>query len=241
MTRLSRLVLIFSLAFTVLIISPAFLSSQFGLYDRMKTGDATDILTPIILIPLYWLLYQIDQDKTVSSIENVIFLIVVAFWVEGQGMHLSANSIGHQLKGMESSDAYKLTEFYDEVLSHYLWHLGVVGLSALLLWRQWKNPFNGEHTLWLASIAGLVYGFTYFITITEAQTAPLGVPFAALVILFVGARGRKELRKQPLLTFFATAYVLALVLFVGWALYWQGSDCSVLLPEFSDSCVGIIE
>ncbi len=59
-------------------------------------------------------------------------------------MHLAANSISHLMEEMKHSDAYTLTHFYDEVLSHSLWHVGIVGLSALLLYRQWRNPFPGR-------------------------------------------------------------------------------------------------
>ena len=31
--------------------------------------------------------------------------------------------------------------FYDEILSHYIWHLRLIRLSALLIYRQWQNPF----------------------------------------------------------------------------------------------------
>jgi hypothetical protein len=56
--RLSRLTLVFSITFAVLIISPAFLNRQFGPYPLMKTGDVIDLFTPLILIPLYWLLFS---------------------------------------------------------------------------------------------------------------------------------------------------------------------------------------
>jgi signal transduction histidine kinase len=138
MPTFSRLILIFAILFLVLLISPAFLSQSFGPYPLMKTGDVTDILTPLILIPLYWLLFRLDKTPTVR--EMILFLVFAAAWVEGQGMHLSANSIGHLLQDAQDTNAYTLTHFYDEVLSHYLWHIGLAGLAALLIWRQVNNP-----------------------------------------------------------------------------------------------------
>ena len=226
--------MIFSITFAALIISPAFLNKQFGLYPLMKSGDVIDIFTPLILIPVYWLLFQVSREKTPSPRETIVFLVLAAFWVEGQGMHLSANSIGHLLKEMEGSDVYILTAFYDEFLSHYLWHFGLVGLSALLIYRQWQRPFvGGRSGLRLESLAGFIHGFNYFVTIIEARTAPLGVHFAILVTIFTLVWGRKKLRQQPLLAFFFVAYLVAIILFAGWAIYWGG------LPEFSK--VGIIE
>jgi hypothetical protein len=234
MNRLSRLTLVFSILFAVFIISPAFLNKQFGPYPLMKTGDVIDIFTPLVLIPLYWAMFQVGREATSTPRETVVFLILAASWVAGQGMHLSANSIGHLLEGMQESDVYTLTHFYDEVLSHYLWHFGLVGLSALLVYRQWRHPFTGEHSgLGLTVLGGLIHGLNYFITIIEAATAPLGVPFAILVVAFTLVWGRKKLRQQPLLTFFLVTCLVATVLFAAWAIYWGG------LPEFSE--VGIID
>ncbi len=200
----------------------------------MKIGDVLDILTPLALLPLYWLLYRIDGKKPLSLSGTVLFVLLAAFWVEGQGMHLSANSISHLLKGMESSDAYNLTKFYDEILSHYLWHIGIVGLSALLILRQWQNPFiEDQTTVWPLILAGVIHGFTFFVIVIEAGTAPLGVTFALLVVLFVLVWGRKGMRQRPLLTFLFTSFSVATIFFIGWAIYWGG------LPEFSQ--VGIID
>ena len=149
-------------------------------------------------------------------------------------MHLSANSIGHFLKDMAGSDIYNLGNFYDEVLSHYLWHFGIVGLSALIIFRQWRNPFTeGQAVSWLTIIAGVIHGFTFFVIVIEGATAPLGVPFAVLVTLFGLIWGRKRFIRQPLLLFFFITGAVATLLFAGWGIYWHG------LPEFSE--VGIID
>jgi len=147
----------------------------------------------------------------------------------GQGMHLSANSIGHLLSEARTGEIHELTHFYDEVLSHYLWHFGVVGLSALILYRQWRNPFSGQpEGVAAAIVGGLIYGFTYFAAVLEAGTAPLGVPFAIAVALYGLIWGRKQFREQPMTTFFVTAYSLATLLILIW-LIWQGG-----LPQPSE-------
>ncbi|MFC1921477.1 hypothetical protein ACFLYQ_07125 [Chloroflexota bacterium] len=200
----------------------------------MKAGDVFDILTPLVLIPLYWMLFRLDENKAPGFRENILFIILAAFWIEGQGMHLAANSIGHLTGAMEGSDLYRLSYFYDEVLSHYLWHFGIVGLSALVVFRQWRNPFNEDKpVLWLPVLAGIIHGFTLFVIVVEAQTAPLGIPYAVLATLFGVIWGRKRFRQQPLLLFFFITGVVAVVLFIIWAIIWGG------LPEFS--AVGIID
>jgi len=234
MKRLSLFIIIFSVAFTVFFMAPALLSKQFGVYPLMKVGDFFDIFTPLILMPLYWLIFRLDADKAPSLSENLIFLLLIAFWVEGQGMHLSANSIGHFLKDMTGSDIYNLSNFYDEVLSHYLWHFGIVGLSVLVIFRQWRNPFTKEQAvLWLLILAGIIHGFTLFVIFIEGGTIPLGMPFVILVTLFGLIYGRKRFSQQPLLLFFFVACLAATLFFAGWGIYWHG------LPEFSE--VGIID
>lgn len=239
MLSISRLILIFAVAFAVLLISPALLSEPFGLYPLMKTGDVTDILTPLILMPLYWMLFRLDDrglrahhdaplQKIPATIEIMAFLVFAAAWVEGQGMHLSANSIGHVLNEATDGDAYTLTHFYDEVLSHYLWHIGLVGLTALLIWRQAKHPFADLLAgLRIEAVAGLIYGITYFIIFIEAGTAALGVPFAVAVSV-LGLMRRRQLRRQPVTAFFFVGHGLATVLFLVWFVGWGG------LPQFSE-------
>lgn len=187
----------------------------------------------MILLPLYWLLFQLSPDQKPSQAEMMVFMILSAAWASGQGMHLSANSIGHLLGDMKESDVYALTYFFDEDLSHYIWHLGVVGLSAVIIFRQWQYPFWGESAgLVFVVVGGLLYGLTYFATIIEAGTVPLGVPFAVIITVVSLIWGRESIRQKPLLTYFLVAYFLAAILFLGWAIYWGG------LPQFSE--VGLI-
>ena len=87
---------------------------------------------------------------------------------------------------MIGSDVYNLTYFYDEVLGHYVWHFGVIGLSSLLIYRQWKNPFpQGKSVTGNNIIAGIIYGFTFFAMVVEGQTTLMGVPFTVLAIILL--------------------------------------------------------
>jgi hypothetical protein len=222
------LIPIFSIAFLVFFVGPPFLGRPFGPYPLMKVADVLDLFTPLVLIPLYWLLFRSNGNRVISLRENVGFLVLAAFWVLGQGMHLAANSIGHLLESQVGTPVYNLTNFYDEVLSHYLWHFGVIGLSAAIIYNRWRNPFaEGRAATWAVIAAGIIYGFTYFLIIIEGATAPLGVTFAVLAVLFILVWGRKNLKQQPVLFFFLVAYLLAILFFAGWGIYWKG------LPEFS--------
>lgn len=233
MRRLTRLTVVFALVFAVFIVTPAFLVGPFSPYPLMSLGDALDLVTPLALLPLYWLLFRLGPDRPPTGGQTLLFMVLAALWVEGQGLHLAGNSIARLTQPLADRPAGVLAHFYDEGLSHYLWHLGMVGLSALLIHRQWGAPFAEPGPgLGLAVAAGILHGFNFFIAIVEAATAPLGVPFAAGVVGFTLLRGRRELRRQPILTFFFVAYLVACVCFLGWGLYWGG------LPEFSE--VGFI-
>jgi len=228
MKRLSLLTLIFavlSLTFFLLLI---FLRIPFPLYPLMSIQDAIDIFTPLVLIPIYWLMYKnIGQGKT-NLAGEIFFMIMAAFWVLGQGMHLSANSINNLIGylardgvvDVASTDLYTLTYFYDEYLGHYLWHIGVVGLAVLLIYNAWRYP-SSEKTDWrLVAPAGVLYGFTCFCFFLEGNTLVLGLPFTAIVALLVLVWGRKKLAQQPILAFFFASCLFACLLFAGWRLYW---------------------
>ena len=233
MKRLSIVIMIFTIAFTVFFIGPPFLDIPFAPYPLMKVADVFDVLTALVLLPLYWLLLRMGQPKPIELSGMVIFFIFAALWVQGQGMHLSANSIHHLLGGMETTDIYGLTYFYDEVLSHYIWHIGIMGLSAFIIYRHWRNPYTDEQApLWPIVLAGLIHGFTMFLIVIEAGTAPLGATFAFLAGLFGLIWGWKRIRQRPVAVFFLISYFVATLFFVGWGIYWQG------FPQFSE--VGLL-
>lgn len=228
MKRLSLLTLIFAILSLTFFLLLVFLRIPFPLYPLMSIQDAIDVLTPLVLIPIYWLMYKnIGWDKT-NPTGEIFFMIMAAFWVLGQGMHLSANSINNLIGylardgvvDVTSTDLYTLTYFYDEYLSHYLWHIGVVGLAVLLIYNAWQYPSN-EKTDWrLVAPAGVLYGFTCFCFFLEGNTLVLGLPFTAIVTLLVLVWGRKKLAQQPVLAFFFASCLFASLLFAGWRLYW---------------------
>ncbi|MCH7548825.1 MAG: hypothetical protein IH969_04690 [Candidatus Krumholzibacteriota bacterium] len=232
MNPLSRLLLFFSLAFMLLIVLPAFLGQPLFVYPLMKRGDALDLLTPLVLLPLYYLLYARADPRALSARQILLFLVVGALWVEGQGIHLAANSVGHHLSDPRSDPAI-LAYMYDEVLSHYMWQSAVIALSVLILARQWRGPGFHEKAQWpWLIVSASIYGFTFFLLAVEGRTAPISVPSATLIAMFVLLKGRKQMSARPLVTFFGVGYGVSLLFLGGWALYWRG------LPEFS--AVGII-
>jgi hypothetical protein len=238
--RVSLITLLFAILSMAFFLILVFLRIQFPAYPLMSFQDAIDNLTPLILIPVYWLLFRYASNGTSSLAEEIAFVVLAGFWVEGQGMHLAANSISNLVENLShdrviditGTEIFRLTYFYDEVLGHYLRDIGVLGLAAVLIYREWRQPAGTTTTWWAVILGGVIYGFTYFCLFLEGQTVALGLPFALVVVLFTLVRGRKRLAQQPVLAFFFIACLLAFLLFAGWRLYWGG------FPEFSE--VGLI-
>lgn len=108
----------------------------------------------------------------------------------------------------------------------------MLGLAAVLILHEWRHP-AGLATGWAAgSLAGIVYGFSYFCIFIEGQTVALGLPFALIVVTFALIWGRRMLAQRPVLAFFFVSCLVAVLLFAGWGLYWNG------FPQFSD--VGLV-
>ena len=228
MRRLSPLTLIFAFLSLVFFLLLIFLRIPFSPYPLMSYQDALDILTPLILLPIYWMIYKNLTSSRGTRGSEMAFMIFAGFWAAGQGMHLSANSINNlvgTLAKQASLDVtgtplFALTYFYDEDLSHYLWHIGVIGLAALLVFEAWRQP-AAERTDWRMVIpASILYGVVLFCIFLEGNTLPIGLPFLVMVTLLVMFARRDKLRMQPVLAFFFAACLIALALITGWRVYW---------------------
>ncbi len=228
MKRSSGLVLVLAFLSVVFFLMLIFLRIPFFPYPLMSYQDAFDVLTPLVLIPVYWLLYKNVTCNRSTQRSELGFMVFASFWAAGQGMHLSANSIDNLIENMAKQAAiditgtkiFTLVYFYDEYLSHYLWHIGVIGLAALLLYESWRHP-SDETTNWrLVAPAAVLYGFLLFCIFLEGNTLPMGLPFIAAVTLIVLLAGRQKIATQPVVAFFFASCALALLMIAGWWLYW---------------------
>jgi len=125
MKRQSRLILVFAILSVVFFLLLIFFRTPFALYPLMSIQDALDLLTPLVLIPLYWLLFKSAAADESNKIEEVAFMVLSAVWVMGHGMHLAANSVNNlaetlasnQVIDITGTDIYKLTYYIDEHLT----------------------------------------------------------------------------------------------------------------------------
>jgi hypothetical protein len=236
MKRLSLWTLVFAILSLVFIDLLVFLRTPFSLYSLMSYQDAFDLLTPVVLIPLYWILFRYAGRDMPSLAEEIAFLVLVALWVEGQGMHLAANSSSNLMEDLAddnlidltANDLFDLIHFYDEGLSHVLWHASLLGLAALLMVREWRAPAGLLTTWWFAVPAGIMYGFMLFAQGVEGQVVWMGLPFVLLVTVAGLVWGRKRLGQQPVFAFFFLSCLVALLFYISWGVFWGG------FPEFSE-------
>ncbi len=231
MERSTRITLVYALAFFTFLIVPVAFRSQApwpfppGVYWQ----EAIDLLTPLVLIPLSWLLCSFeDRQIPANRTERLVFLVLAALWVEGQAMHLAANSIGRPWESALSPSG-ELAHYYDEVLSHYLWHLAIAGISALAIVRSLAHPYSeGRLRLALAVPAALLLGVTWFVVVIEGETGPMAIPFTMIALAFILLQGRANLRSAPVAAILGGGYAVALVLMSLWAAIWRG------LPPFTE-------
>ena len=75
MKRLSILILIFAIAFAFFIIAPGLLNKPFTPYPQLKIADVLDLFTPLVLIPLNYLLLCFGASQFPSLKSMIVFLV----------------------------------------------------------------------------------------------------------------------------------------------------------------------
>ena len=227
--KLSRSLLLFSLAFALFQLGPAYLPYSAPPQGLLRVGDLLDLLTPLVLLPLYASLLWHRHGGWPGWPKMILFLVLIAAWVEGHSLHLAANALGHLIVQQASSPAWRLDYFLDEHLSHVIWHSAIVLLSLVLL----NGPLTNARVPALVSASfGLPYGFCFFAITVEGQTPAIGILAALSISIWLGSRFR-ERKEDAMSVFFASGYLFALVLYLVWYLMQGG------LPQFSE--VGLIK
>jgi hypothetical protein len=218
-------------------IMPPFLKTF--LKSPLTWGDTLDFLTPFAVIPLAYILYsraakisrslqpQQTTNRALRILPKVLLAIGFLLFVDGHGLHLSANSIARLLHDMKESELYKATYLFDEIISHFMWDGGVFLISVALIIAAYRISFKS--LTWknfaFISLGAVFYGFAFTANGIEGQTVIFTFPGAGagfLLALLLYFKRKKEGNQNPFLFFFMSGYLLSLVLFAYWGISRSG-------------------
>jgi hypothetical protein len=184
-----------------------------------EAGDWIDLLTPFVIVGATALVFS-----TLGFARAAVVLALVGgvLYVDGHGIHLAANSIGHEeLVG----DAKDVTHFWDEIWGHIEWHLGLMTLvAAIALAEAYAGVARGfrPRSLVAAGVTVALLGFTLFTSTVEGGTWWLELVAAAVFAMWA-------LRvPRPLVVTCAAGFGLAALMIGIWAV-WHGG-----VPQFSE-------
>ena len=176
-------------------------------------GDWVDLFTPFAVIGASALVL----GRRVVPVALVVALAGAILYVDGHGIHLAANSIGHEDLSGEAKD---VTHFWDEDWGHGEWHLGLFVLVGAFCLAERRRPVRVDRRL--AVLAALLLGWTFFTSTVEGGTWWLELAATAVFVPWaISAR-------RPLLSACAAAFALGAVLIGIWAV-WHGG-----VPQFSE-------
>ena len=199
----------------------------------ISLGEAIDLLTPFFFIGgIILVLEQIRRRRAGQDLgysDAFPFGLAIIFGIlmtSGQGMHLSSNSLSHFLSERNHGDIYWLNYLYDEVISHYMWHVGAFGLSAAVALYQLKYPLKGPSVSTLSLLpAAVLVAFTFAFASTEGETIPAIMPMTLIGLLgymtVIKLRGL-SLAQRPMLMFSILYYVLMLLAWSAYAIAFGG-------------------
>ena len=197
--------------------------------------ELLDLFTPVVIIPLAWLVFDLAGGLGRGRVGTVLFLIAAAAWIEAQGMHLAANAIGDAFPSIATRDAFygtvpgDLDHWLDEVLSHWVWHIGWIAISVLIILAAMRNRGPREEPVTAPALAGgVLQGATFFIVTVEGVTTAIGIPFSIALLAWALIARWRALARQPVVGFYLLTALVALAGYFVWAAV---NDWT--LPEFS--------
>lgn len=219
-------------------ILPAFLNYE--IKNLLMIADVFDILTPFVMVFVIYRIYlmllphiRINSSFPVKSVAVIILIFGAISFVEGHGMHLSANAIARHLTPTKDLSLFALDYSFDEIMGHIFWDSGIIILSLGIILvgfhidqKKLSSPKQA-----LIILASLIYGFTYFVNAVEGQTVFFTLPLAVaipLAIWWTAYRKRIRFSRNPVLSLFLLSYIVALGLFIVWGIWQKG------FPEFSE-------
>jgi hypothetical protein len=195
------------------------LAIAFAVFHHMPSfagdtaGTIIDLVTPFAVIGAA--AFVLGRGAPLAAL--VVVLVGAVLYVDGHGIHLAANSIGHEEL---SGDAEDVTHFWDETWGHIEWHLGWFLLLFGLCLAEARRLVRVNRLL--AGIGAVLLGWTIFTSTVEGGTWWLELIATAVFVPWA------FVARRPLVLSCAAAFGLAALLIAGWAV-WQGG-----VPQFSE-------
>lgn len=230
---------VFGLLYAYFQIMPAFLRTS--AWESLTWGDIHDFLTPFVVIPCVFVIY-LSLKKHHSEAQGFGFARLAAkpvlalgilLYVNGHGLHLSANAIARVAGQTVDSKVFQTVYFFDEIISHFFWDIGtfLISLGIILLASGINVPSHSRVNVFLLVCGAVLYGFCFAVNGIEGQTVVFVVPAACVgvaVTFLAVKKNRKKDLYNPVHIFFLIAYFLSLVLFAYWRITQGG------FPQFSE-------
>eukprot|EP00026_Physarum_polycephalum_P013980 Phypoly_transcript_14444.p1 GENE.Phypoly_transcript_14444~~Phypoly_transcript_14444.p1 ORF type:complete len:283 (+),score=41.19 Phypoly_transcript_14444:132-980(+) len=230
-------------------------------FHFLTVADVFDTVAPYIVMFFYVYFYYKCREREIIGVilrtpgnrknyllfEMGLYFVLVIAWISGHGIHLAANSVHNVLDREYFSHTnpqadhhrsvlttlYHVVDFWDEKLGHEVWHTGIMGMQAVLVWigggKSGHTVKSGGDIL-LVFGASIIYGLILFVSIIEGGTYVYGIPYLAVIlsILYVKHTQREIRGNAILLYFFIATWIAALGCgYWGWYTNWT-------FPEFSD-------
>ena len=210
-------------------------------------GDAIEIAGVYLVLALYgWIRSAANPG---GGTRATLLAFAAISYALGHGIHVAANSVHDMLAATGRADSWGLVTLWDEGIGHYLVDAGRVAFAIGLTWAESdaggsarpdrlvraSEPIGPAR--WIVFSGAAAYGFIYFATAVEGQTAALALPFSAAFAAWGTWSARRAGRRTgpgdaPVRRFFTVAAWVALLFFAIWGATQGG------LPEFTK--VGIL-
>ncbi|OVE80411.1 hypothetical protein BVY01_00325 [bacterium I07] len=227
-------IFLFALNYSFWHITVAFLNIE--IKNQFMVAELFDFFTPVVMtlliVKLFFILLPAGRFwPRVNKVALIILFLGIIFFIEGHGMHLSANAITRHLAGKEYTDIFKLTYFFDEILGHLLWDGGFILISIGFICSVYKEAPPIQQRNWKLLIpASLLYGFTMFCMAVEGQTVAMTLPVSIVFLLFLSPKVFMKARDRvhSIIVFYLISYAVGLLLFIYWFVRNNG------FPEFSE-------
>jgi len=202
-----------------------FVFHQVPAFAGHTAGDAIDVLTPLAVAGTSIGLIAAFGTPRAAAL---VALLAALLYVQGQGIHLAANSIHNEGPTGSVED---IADFWDERFSHIEALIGWFGLVGAFCLAE-QVAARREMRKGILVAGAVVLGWTFFVSTVEGQTWPLELVATALFVGWWLRVRRQDQTARPLLTAATAAFAIGALLIAVWAVLNAG------VPEFSDA--GII-